>query len=75
MDYYLSDAMIIDVMKRAKLLSDPDATAAEVMHLTRCIVEHEADIKVNVNRIVYGLYERGIFEFIKKMIASKLNNI
>lgn len=70
-DYYLSDEMVIDVMKRAKMLSEPDATAAEIMHLTRRIVEHETDVKANVNFIVYGLYQRGVFEFTKKNIASK----
>lgn len=67
----MTDDMIIELVKRAKLLSPLDAPADEIIHLTRCIVEHEADVHVNVDFIVHGLFERSVFEFTKKKIASK----
>lgn len=70
-NYNLSDEMLIEIMKMAKSLSDVGATAAEVIHLTRCIVEYKADSKVNVSYMVHGLIERSVFEFTKKQIASK----
>lgn len=65
--------MIIELVKKAKLLSRLDAPAAEIIHLTQCIVEYEADVNVNVDFFVHGLFERSVFEFTKKKIASKQN--
>lgn len=70
-NYNLSDEMLIEIMKTAKSLSDVGATAAEVIHLTRCIVEFKADSKVNVGYMIHGLIERSVFEFTKKQIASE----
>lgn len=67
------DTVLIDMMIRAKELLGPGATAEDVILLTRSIVEHEADIKANVQYMVYGLAERGIFEYTKKKIAGEWN--
>lgn len=59
------------MVKRAKLLLDSDAIAADVMHLTRCIIEDELDINTNVNSVVHSLIERSVFEYSKIQIASE----
>jgi len=70
-NYNLSDNSVIEMVKRAKALLDPDATAADVIHLTRCIIEDESDVNINVNSMVHNLIERSIFEFSKIQIASE----
>ncbi|VVC36556.1 Hypothetical protein CINCED_3A005674 [Cinara cedri] len=67
-----NDNMIIEAMKKAKILSEPTATANDVISLARKIVEHEADIRINVEYIMHGLVERGIFEYTKKRISKTI---
>lgn len=71
MDYNWSDSSVIKMMKEAKGLLDPYATSAEIMHLTRCIMEDKAEVITNVNHVVRSLVERSVFEFTKLRIASE----
>ncbi|XP_025191720.1 uncharacterized protein LOC112591971 [Melanaphis sacchari] len=71
-DYYISDEMVIETIERAKSLSEPNVSAANLIHLTKCIIEYEADVKSNVDYMVSGLTERAVFEFTKKKISEKI---
>lgn len=70
-NYKWSDSSIIGMVKNAKLLLGTDATAADVLHLTRCMMEDEADNYINVDFIVRSLIQRSVFEFSKIHIASE----
>lgn len=71
MDYCLSDAMMFEMIAKAKLLSEPGASAADIINLIRRVTEHEADVKNNVDYFVTSLAERAVFEFTKKKIAGE----
>lgn len=58
-------------MKEAESLSGLDAVAADIIDLTKCMVEYEADAQDVVKYMVDGLTERSVFEFAKKNIASE----
>lgn len=70
-DYGLADEIMIGMIEQAKLLSGPDAFAADIINLTKCMVEYEADVKFNVGYMINGLTERAVFEFTKKKIAGE----
>lgn len=70
-DYFLSDKMVIETIERAKSLSASNVSAADLIHLTKCLIEYEADVKGNVEYMVSGLTERAVFEFTKKKISGK----
>lgn len=72
-NYHVSDQTVIDIVKKAKSLLEPDAVAADVIHLARCIIEYEADVNHVAQYMVKGLVERSVFEFAKKKIASNYN--
>ncbi|CAH1731101.1 unnamed protein product [Aphis gossypii] len=71
-DYFLSDKMVIETIERAKSLSAPNVSAADLINLTKCLIEYEADVKSNVEYMVSGLTERAVFEFTKKKISEKI---
>ncbi|XP_022178961.1 uncharacterized protein LOC111039677, partial [Myzus persicae] len=68
-NYSLSDATMFEMIKRAKLLLEPDTSAANIINLIRRVTEYEADVTNNVNYFVTGLAERAVFEFTKKKVA------
>ncbi|XP_028044449.1 uncharacterized protein LOC113559706 [Rhopalosiphum maidis] len=71
-DYFLSDEIVLQTLERAKSLSEPNVSAADLIHLTKCLIEYEADVKSNVAYMVSGLTERAVFEFTKKKISEKI---
>lgn len=74
-DYRLSDAMMFEIIARAKLLSEPGASGADIINLIRRVTEYEADVKNNVDYFVTSLAERTVFEFTKKKIAGKYTSV
>jgi len=70
-DYCLSDATMFEMIERAKLLSEPGSSAADIIKLIRHVTEYEADVKNNIDYFVTSLAERAVFEFIKKKIAGE----
>ncbi|KAL5238975.1 hypothetical protein ACI65C_006385 [Semiaphis heraclei] len=71
-DYCLSDATMFEMIGRAKMLSEPGASAADIINLIRHVTEYEADVKNNIDYFVTSLAERAVFEFLKKKIAEKI---
>lgn len=63
--------MVIETIERAKSLSAPNVSAADLINLTKCLIEYEADVKSNVEFMVSGLTERAVFEFTKKKISGE----
>lgn len=61
---------MFEMIGRAKMLSEPGASAADIINLIRHVTEYEADVKNNIDYFVTSLAERAVFEFIKKKIAG-----
>ncbi|CAI6374974.1 unnamed protein product [Macrosiphum euphorbiae] len=71
-DYNLSDATMFEMIALAKSLSEPGASAFDIINLIRRVTEYEADVRNNVSYFVTSLAERAVFEFTKKKIAEKI---
>ncbi|XP_003246494.1 uncharacterized protein LOC100572868 [Acyrthosiphon pisum] len=71
-DYNLSDETMFEMIAKAKSLSEPGASAFDIINLIRRVTEYEADVRNNVNYFVISLAERAVFELTKKKIAEKI---
>lgn len=66
-----TDAEMFNTFKTAQTMLPKGATISEIMNLVSRILEHDLDVKTNVNYLVNGLLERAVFEFGKKNVLSE----
>lgn len=71
LDFEISIVDVHKAIAKAKSLVGKTATAFEIMHLVKFILEHEADLGRNVQYICNGLFRRTVFEHMKRRTNRK----
>lgn len=72
MEYDLSDDDVHSALVVARSIVDSkSATALEFLELVKLILEHDLDVKENVQYVLSGICRRTVFEYTKRRMSCK----